>query len=664
MPRHNRTMEGLIPGYCKIRKRGCSSSSSSSSVLQNYRFKRGAILVGKPRGSRSSTPVPTWRTTASTLRAPDSPVYAPSQTGGGKSRPVSARKLAATLWEMNEIPSPSPSLRDNNKLLKKDMRVRDRMGVPKSVRSGSLPPHLSDPSHSPISERIDQSGTGSRQRRPSSISQRHRLADHSVGVLDSVSSASLMEIETRSRGQTPCGSIVGVKPRLRDVSNALTTSKELLKIINRIWAHDEQTSSSMSLISALHAELERARLQVNQLIHEQRSDQNEIDYLMKCFAEEKASWKNKECQVIEAAIESVAGELEVERKLRRRLESLNKKLGKELADTKAVLTKAVKELDSEKRAREVMEQVCGELSRDMDDDKAEVEEMKRESEKIHEEVEMEREMLQLADMLREERVQMKLSEAKHQFEEKNAVVDKLRNQLESILRTKRTKEKGRGSLNHGNDEEITTHLRSRARFVSHQSEGKEKDGEVEDGVDCEEDSAESDLHSIELNMDNNIKNYKSTYSSVAACDSKRVPINVEIKGRNSTSGKAPRRSTSIQRSMSDGVEWSIQTESIQNSGDVLDRERFYELERQAQRKGYGDDMLRYRSTKGLRDQILSSSRIGSARDFASPTRQWGPSRDPGNVVQERPAILQGSGSKLRPVEARGEVPNARRSKRG
>ncbi|KAI5312640.1 hypothetical protein L3X38_041813 [Prunus dulcis] len=57
------------------------------------------------------------------------------------------------------------------------------------------------------------------------------------------------------------------------------------------------------------------------------TDQNEINYLVKCFVEEKAVWKSKEHKVVEAAIEAVAGELEVERKLRRRSESLNKKLG-------------------------------------------------------------------------------------------------------------------------------------------------------------------------------------------------------------------------------------------------------------------------------------------------------------------------------------------------
>lgn len=151
MPRQNRGIESLIGGSCKIRKRGCSSSSSSSSVLQNYRFKR-AILIGKRGGS--STPVPTWKMSSrspSLVGASESPKYPPSQTGGkGKPAPISARKLAATLWELNEIPSPRAKEDFHEKRSVKEMRGRDR--ITRSVQSGSLPPHLSDPSHSPISE--------------------------------------------------------------------------------------------------------------------------------------------------------------------------------------------------------------------------------------------------------------------------------------------------------------------------------------------------------------------------------------------------------------------------------------------------------------------------------------------------------------------------------
>ncbi|XP_020960251.1 uncharacterized protein LOC110262418 [Arachis ipaensis] len=201
MPRQNRNVDMMmIPG--KIRKRGCSSSaSSSSSVLHNYRFKR-AILVGKRGGS--TTPVPTWKLlasrspAASTFRALDSPKYPPSQSGGGgvkaKQAPVSARKLAATLWEMNEIPSPSVrEMQQGDSKLKKELRAREK--IARSMRSGSLPPHLSDPSHSPVSERMDQSGTGSRHRRTPSVPQRPpRLSEHHVGPLDSLSNASLMEV--------------------------------------------------------------------------------------------------------------------------------------------------------------------------------------------------------------------------------------------------------------------------------------------------------------------------------------------------------------------------------------------------------------------------------------------------------------------------------------
>ncbi|MBA0721829.1 hypothetical protein Golax_009333 [Gossypium laxum] len=684
-------IENLLPG--KIRKRGCSSSaSSSSSIMQNYRFKR-AILVGSKRGG-SSTPVPTWKlmmrspSMASMLRAMESPRYSGSQSGSKlkgqqqQQQPVSARKLAATLWEMNEIPS--PRRKEGNEERRRMKEGREKGAAARSVHSGSLPPHLSDPSHSPVSERMDRSGTGCRQRRASSVSHKLRHTDNNVGVLDSVSNASLMEIllrcrvveimvsakeindlylvmqiETRSHAQTPKGSTVGVKTRLKDVSNALTTSKELLKIINRMWGHEDRPSSSMSLISALHAELERARLQVNQLIQEQRSDQHDINYLMKCFAEEKAAWKNKEQKVVEAAIESIAGELEVERKLRRRFESLNKKLGKELAETKTSLLKSVKELESEKRARIVIEQVCDELARDISEDKAEREELKRESAKVLQEVEKEREMLQLADVLREQRVQMKLSEAKYHLEEKNAAVDKLRNQLETFLGTKREKEKGRCSLNEPNSEEIAAYL-NRVHFGSHPSEENDEDGEVEDAIECEEDSAESDL--LELNMDNNSssnnKIYKLAYASNAARDSREPQINEDITGRKSASSKLPRRSTSLQRSMSDGVDWGMQKDRHQDSVDNdLEWSRFTELEKQVETKGYGDEMHGYKAVKGLREHLLSGTRAG--RVYANPTCS---SRDINNVAQERPPLVPGSVPKSRLAECRSEANNARKSR--
>ncbi|KAL6197625.1 hypothetical protein ACLB2K_033231 [Fragaria x ananassa] len=202
-----------------------------------------------------------------------------------------------------------------------------------------------------------------------------------------------MQVKDHSYGKTDRKCI---KTCLKEVSNGLSTSKELVKVLTRVSGLEEQQHSlNMPLLTALRAELDRVRIQVHQLIREQRSNCKEIEYLMRHFAEEKAAWKSKEREKIRAAVACIAEELEVEKKLRKQTERLNKKLGKELENKNVALSKAIKEL----------------------------------------------EMLQLADVLREERVQMNLSEAKYHFEEKNAAVDQLKNELEGYLRS----HKGEGS---------------------------------------------------------------------------------------------------------------------------------------------------------------------------------------------------------------------------
>ncbi|CAH1419521.1 unnamed protein product [Lactuca virosa] len=73
--------------------------------------------------------------------------------------------------------------------------------------------HLSDPSHSPVSERMDRSGTGSHHR--TSISHKLNLEDNNGGNFDSFSNASLMETETRSRAQTRSASAITIYYRER-----------------------------------------------------------------------------------------------------------------------------------------------------------------------------------------------------------------------------------------------------------------------------------------------------------------------------------------------------------------------------------------------------------------------------------------------------------------
>lgn len=370
--------------------------------------------------------------------------------------------------------------------------------------------------------------------------------------------------------------------------------------MNHVCCLEEQRSLSISLVSALRVELDRACIQIDNLIREQQSNRNEIEHLMKHFAEEKAAWKRKERERIRDAISCIAEELGVEKKLRRQTERLNKKLGKELADTKAVLSKKTKEVEREKRAKEILEQVCEELAGSIGEDRAQVEDLKRESAKVRLEVEKEREMLQLADVLREERVQMKLSEAKYHFEEKNAAVEQMRNELEAYLRAK-IGEDSDGSPKFEKIKELEAYLK-KINFGSSQRAEKRDVVELahreEHGGD---DSGESDLHSIELNMDNNNMSYKWSYAcgnDADEDDSKRISVDKEFAGR---------------KSLSEKIQWgSICLNKSSNNIDLdFDAERS-DLVSQAQTQGHEDEEVKRHS----------GTEIVSLPSFTSPTQQW------------------------------------------
>lgn len=431
-----------------------------------------------------------------------------------------------------------------------------------------------------------------------------------------------MQVESHSKGKTHHKKCVnGVKTHLKEVGSGLAASKELVKLLNHVWGLEEQRSLSTSLFSALRFELDRALIQVNRFIREQRSSQSEIESLMKHFAEEKAAWKSKERERIRGAMSCMAEELKAEKKLRRQTERLNKRIGSDLADTKAALSKAMKEREREKRAKEILEQVCDELARGIGEDRAQVEELKRESEKVREEVEKERQMLQLADVLREERVQMKLSEAKYQFEEKNAAVEQLRNELEAYLMSKMGREDGElGSPKFEKIKELEAYLKE-INFGSSQKAEEEEGGklEVEDREEEEQegdDSADSDLHSIELNMDNNNKSYKWSY----ACgdeidekeDSKRISVDRDFKGRKSISEKIQWGSICLNKN-SNGLDLDFGNKS-QGHLDVVF---------QAKKQDFEDEIKRYKSVKGLENLISSGPEIVPIPGFTSPTRQWG-----------------------------------------
>lgn len=104
-----------------------------------------------------------------------------------------------------------------------------------------------------------------------------------------------------------------------------------------------------------------------------------------------------ELDVARAQIKELKAKVERERKARKKLESINKRL--------------VKELSEEKKGREEAERVCSEVCKEISLNKEEISRAKLEMQE-------ERKMLHVAEVLREERVQMKLAEAKFMLEEK------------------------------------------------------------------------------------------------------------------------------------------------------------------------------------------------------------------------------------------------------
>ncbi|CAN1799819.1 Uncharacterized protein At5g41620, partial [Linum perenne] len=205
----------------------------------------------------------------------------------------------------------------------------------------------------------------------------------------------------------------------------------------QIYGHMErldQQVSAVSMVSALETELEQARARIQELETERRSSKKKLEHFLKKVSEERAAWRSREHEKIRAFIDDVKTDLSRERKNRQRLEILNSKLVNELADAKVSVKRLMQDYEKERKNRELIEEVCDELAKEIGDDKAEIEAIKRESMNLREEVDDERKMLQMAEVWREERVQMKLVDAKVALEERYSQMNKLVADLESFLR--------------------------------------------------------------------------------------------------------------------------------------------------------------------------------------------------------------------------------------
>lgn len=367
---------------------------------------------------------------------------------------------------------------------------------------------------------------------------------------------------------------------LQDLYNSLIASKELVKVLAHVWGPGELNPSTVSLISALRSELDLARAHVRRLIKEHKSEDDETEGLKRQLVEEMESWKSKQKEKVANALQFIVSEMDNEKKSRKRAERINKQLGMALANTEASLHTATKELERVRKSKGRVEKIYSELIRGIGEDKAEVEALKRETEKAQEELQKEREMLQLAHEWREQRVQMKLLEAQLQFEEKNAAINQLRDELQAYMDTKKEQEPANDQMQLS---QASENCGATAGSIADKNNGECSDERENDG------SEGSDMHSIELNVNGNSKSYTWSYTPSS-------------KGKQRTSSRH------------DG---SFSDRGMDGANSCGFHRKFQEMNEELEgdwAEGCSDGMLnfdhdeeRYEAIKNLREQMLAGS---------------------------------------------------------
>ncbi|KAG1365330.1 hypothetical protein COCNU_12G003300 [Cocos nucifera] len=211
-------------------------------------------------------------------------------------------------------------------------------------------------------------------------------------------------------------------------------SDELYRFCGHLNILEDNQMTTVSVVSTLQAELKQARDCISELETEHQLAKKKLDHFSRKLAEEKALWRSREHEKVRAIIDGMKDDLNRERKNRQRMEIVNSKLVNELAEAKLSVKRLLQDYEKERNARELIEEVCNELAKEIEEGRAVVEAMKRESMKIREEVEEERRMLQMAEVWREERVQMKLVDAKITLEDKYSQLSKLQKDIETFLK--------------------------------------------------------------------------------------------------------------------------------------------------------------------------------------------------------------------------------------
>ncbi|TVU00875.1 hypothetical protein EJB05_53677, partial [Eragrostis curvula] len=391
---------------------GATAAPAAPSLRTPRRLRRrpvkAAASVAAPGGGRRSgpaTPLLKWDVGGGGGEGKGGGAEAAAAAAAAretKAREVSVRRLAAGVWRLRP-PEAVPGGAGGG-----ERRVRDGVEhIPRHLQVQLLKPNtlgyhqnLKNEVSSPISVLGRKSG------------ELHKVQLHSSSAALPVNA---MEKATKWEPE-------GIKGM---------ESHDAYLIASQLNLLDEQQDTTY--VANLQTELQQARDRVTELESERRAAKKKLDHLFKKLAEEKAAWRNREHEKVRAILEDMKADLDHEKKNRRRLEMINLKLVNELKDAKMSAKQLLQEYETERKARELTEEVCNELAREVEEDKAEIEALKQDSLKLREDLDEERKMLQMAEVWREERVQMKLVDAKLTLDAKCSQLSKLQQDVEAFI---------------------------------------------------------------------------------------------------------------------------------------------------------------------------------------------------------------------------------------
>ncbi|VAI87839.1 unnamed protein product [Triticum turgidum subsp. durum] len=183
----------------------------------------------------------------------------------------------------------------------------------------------------------------------------------------------------------------------------------------------------------LQMELQRAQDRVGKLEAERVSAKKQLDRLLEKLREGKSAWRRREHKKAQSILEDMKADLDHEKKNRRQLENINLKLVDELKEVKLAANNLLEEYDKERKTREMTEEVCNKLVREVEEQKSDIEVLERDFVELREEVDEDRKLLQMAEVWREERVQMKLVDARLTLEDKYGELSKLQQDVEAFV---------------------------------------------------------------------------------------------------------------------------------------------------------------------------------------------------------------------------------------